>query len=1050
MSSMKNGNDTTTGRDYWRSLEEYSQTPEFAAAVKREFPNATPDMISENSRRDFLKVMGASLAFAGITGCKPAEGWPRWPEEKILPFTNRPEGRMPGNPVYYATAMELAGVGRGLLIKSFDGRPVKVEGNPLHPESQGTSDVLSQASILEMYDPDRMQSLMESQGSSGQYGRSWSEFSVAMEGRMARHRGGRGKGLAVLSEASSSPTLRRLRAQLQSELPESAWFEWEPIARDNERAGSRAAFGRPLRPQYRFDRAQVIASFDDDFLVSHPASVQYAFDFAEGRRMAPAGGGHGEQGGHGGDTRFNRLYAVEATLSPTGGMADHRLPVAPSEVESVLGELAAELLAAPGIDGSALGSVGARLGAFRQGNKHQAFVKQLAQDLLAHRGASLVVVGTRQPAAAHALAHAINAALGNVGHTVSFTEDPAGNDATHAVQIRELVERMKAGRVETLLILGGNPVFDAPADLDFGAALGQVDTSVHLTLYPNETTEAVRWRLPRTHYLESWGDARAWNGTVAIVQPLIRPLFDGRTPAEVVASVLQGGLPNGYDLVRETYQAAFGGPNGDGFEHTWKKALHDGVVADSALPAVNVAIDGGSLAAALGSFAPHEARAGADEIEVVLAQDACVFDGRFANNGWLQELPNTFTKLTWDNALLIGPRMAQEMGLADGDMVRLEAQGRSVEVPIWTTPGQAGKSGTLHLGYGRRVSGKVGTGVGFDAYPLRASENLHLAVAKISKAGGNYAFSATQDHFAIDEAGRKATQARLSSLIQEATLDEYLHGGHAEHGHHPPALPLWDPHEYNGHKWGLSIDLNACTGCNACVIACQSENNIPVVGKTEVSHGREMHWIRIDRYFRGDPDDPQVALQPVACQQCENAPCEQVCPVAATVHSHEGLNDMVYNRCIGTRYCANNCPYKVRRFNFFNFNGGMTAVEKMRPNPDVTMRARGVMEKCSFCVQRIQQVKIVAKNEKRPIADGEIRTACQQACPSQAIVFGDLNDPKSEVRRQEESDRTYALLDAELHTKPRLKYMKRLRNPAAGLTATHEGHGAAGDDAHHG
>ena len=1050
MSSMKQGTDKVTvtekitGRDYWRSLEEYAQTPEFEAMVHREFPSTSPDVISESSRRDFLKVMGASLALAGLTGCRPAEGWPRWPVEKILPFTNRPEGRMPGVPVYYATAMELSGVARGLLVKSVDGRPIKIEGNPVHPESQGASDVLSQSVILEMYDPDRMRELQEVERGSTAYARTWSEFSVAMEGRMAPHRSKRGGGFAILSEASSSPTLHRLREHMQTELPEAGWYEWEPVSRDNERAGAQIAFGRTVRTQYRFDRAQVVASFDEDFVVSHPISVRYAFDFAEGRRMAPTDGAHGAHDG----AHFNRLYAVEATLSPTGGVADHRLPVAPSEIESVLGELAAELFLGSGLSHPAADAIRGRLQAFRQGNRHQAFVRQLAQDLMAHRGTSLVAVGPRLSPGAHALGHAINAALGNTGQTVLLTEDPAEGSSTSVVQLRELVEQMRAGRIETLVILGGNPVFDAPADLDFAGALGQVGTSVHLTGHPNETTEASSWRLPRAHFLEAWGDARGWDGTISVAQPIIRPLYDGRSSIELVALLLQGGLPNGYDLVRETHRTAFAGLD---FEAGWRKVLHDGTVTGTAFAPEIVGIDAASLGSALASFAPRGTSSGPGEIEVVFAQDACVYDGRFANNGWLQELPNTFTKLTWDNALLLGPRAVRDLGLSDGDVVRLEANGRSIEVPVWTTPGQAQGSATLHLGYGRRISGKVGTGVGFDAYPVRTSDALHLASAKITKTGATYAFASTQDHFAIDEAGRKATEARLSSLIQEATFADYVSGhGDEDHGHHPPALPLWDPHVYDGHKWGLSIDLNACTGCNACVLACQSENNIPVVGKKEVSHGREMQWIRIDRYFRGDPDEPEVALQPVACQQCENAPCEQVCPVAATVHTHEGLNDMVYNRCIGTRYCANNCPYKVRRFNYFNFNGGMSSVEKMRANPDVTVRSRGVMEKCTFCVQRIQQVKIVSKNEKRPIADGEIRTACQQACPTRAIVFGDLNDPMAEVRKLQDGDRAYALLDPELHTKPRLKYLKRLRNPAAGLAAAHDGHGANADDGHHG
>ncbi len=1046
----------TTGRDYWRSLEEYAQTPEFQDMVHREFPSMAPDVVSDTSRREFLKIMGASLGMAGLTGCM-------WPQEKILPFAERPEGRMPGIPVFYATGMELSGVARGLLAKSFDGRPVKIEGNPQHPESQGSSDVVSQSVILEMYDPDRSRNVVEAQGAQT-FQRTWTEFAAAA-GKALNGQRGRGAGLAVLSETTSSPTMAALRAQWMQAFPESDWVEWEAVDRDNERAGSRAAFGSVLRPHYHFNRADVVASFDEDFLVSHPASVKYAFDFVEGRQAPGGHGGHGASGhdsghdshghaandGHGNDHAhggadmrkgsFNRLYAVEPCYSPTGGMADHRLPVAPSEVSTVLGELAAELFLGSGLTHPSLdGALRSRLQAFRQGGKHAAFVKQMAADLMAHRGASVIAVGARQPASAHALGHLINAALGNIGQTVHFAADPSGDRPSYMSALTGLAGKMKAGRVRTVLILGGNPVFDAPGDLGMADALSNVETRIHLSLHENETSMACNWRLPRAHFLEAWGDSRAWDGTITITQPLIRPLYDGRSATEVVSALLNGVETRGYDLLR----AQMGGS-----EERWRAALHDGLVAGSGFAMQTPSVGGAGLSAVLSNLSPREASASNGELEISFAPDPAIYDGRFANNGWLQELPDLLTKLTWGNALLLGVSTANAMGLSDGDVVALETDGRKIEVPIWTTPGQAPHSGHLYCGYGRTSAGQVGTEVGVDVYPLRGSSAWHQASGvKITKVGRTEELVSTQDHFAIDDAGQKATASRLGALVQEATVEEFSHGhGHDDHGHHPPALPLWDPHEYDGNRWALTIDLNSCTGCNACVVACQSENNIPVVGKAEVAMGREMHWIRVDRYFRGDPEDPALVLQPVSCQQCENAPCEQVCPVAATVHSSEGLNDMVYNRCIGTRYCANNCPYKVRRFNFFNYNGGMESVEKMRANPDVTMRARGVMEKCTFCTQRISQVKIQAKNERRPIEDGEIRTACEQACPTRAITFGNLNDPNSRVRKLQDDDRSYAMLDGHLHTKPRLKYMKKLRNPAAGLAGSSGDHG---HDGHHG
>jgi Fe-S-cluster-containing dehydrogenase component len=815
-------------------------------------------------------------------------------------------------------------------------------------------------------------------------------------------------------------------------------------------------FGRPMRLHPAFDQAEVILSLDHDFLVSDPVSVRYAFDWAQGRQIR--------------NDQMSRLYVAESLFSPTGGVADHRLAIPASEIPGFTAEVAAALLGA-GVTSPAL-DASASLRTAAQNGKNAAFAKQAAADLASHRGRCLVVAGPRQPAAVHVLALALNEALGNIGTTLQITNDPDPDRPTHAAAIRDLTASLGNGEIETLVILGGNPVYNAPADLAFADRMGRAGRTIHLTLHPNETSSRCSWVLPRAHYLECWGDARAHEGTISVAQPLIRPLYDGRSALEMVATLL-GDRHSGYELVRETHAQL--GAAGEGFERAWRDILHEGLIPATSLPAEAVAFDPSRAAEAIRALSP----AGSTDLEVVFAADPCTYDGRFANNGWLQELPDTVTKVTWDNIAQIAPSTAAQLDLATGDMIRIEKDGRAIEVPAWITPGHAPRSITLSMGYGRTVSGHVGTGVGFDVYPLRASTAPHVqSGVSVSKTGRSYVFATTQDHFPINSKGEEGVQTRLHQLVREASLAEVVgstagahgarsshgaeagheaagtHGAEAGHGaasvhgaEHPPVIPLWDEHQYEGNKWGMAIDLTACTGCNSCVVACQSENNIPVVGRDQVRRGREMHWIRIDRYFSGTPDDPQLVLQPVTCHHCENAPCEQVCPVAATTHSREGLNDMTYNRCIGTRYCSNNCPYKVRRFNFYAYNHELGMTERMVKNPDVTVRSRGVMEKCTFCIQRIAAVRITSKNEKRPIRDGEITPACAQACPTRAIVFGDLNDPNSRVRRMHDDSRAYGMLDFELYTKPRLHYLTRVRNPHPAL-ASSVGEGSG--EEHHG
>ncbi len=993
------------GGRYWRSLEDLNDSPAFRRFMEQEFPASALEAMGSATRRQFLKLMGASAVLAGFAGCGS-------PQEKILPYAHRPEDRTPGMPVRYATALELAGVATGLLVTSYDGRPIKVEGNPRHPGSLGATSAVTQTSVLELYDPDRSKSVIRRDGGETRAA-DWAAFDAVAAELSTRFRARRGEGLRVLSEASASPTLLDLRLRFHRLYPAARWAEYEPLSRDNERAGALLAFGKPFRTHLALERASVIVCLDADILFSHPDAVRHARMFAAGRRA--------ENG------KMSRLYVAESVFSLTGGMADHRFPMRSGEVIAFARDLAAALFE-EGLEIPVPVGIRSALAPASEGRQFS-FARAVARDLLRHRGETIVTAGSRQPAEVHALCHLLNEALGNLGRTVTMTPDADPERPAHVEAIRSLTHEMRSGRVEMLLILGGNPVFDAPVDLAFDEALRSVETSIHLSLYENETSRAATWHLPRAHPLESWGDVRAYDGTISIVQPLIAPLYDGRTSVELLASLVDAPSVKGHDLVRETFMSV---RDDEVTEAAWERALHDGVVAGSGFRTEVPRAQMDAITAAIGKTTMPRQEAG---LEIVFRQDAGLFDGRFANNGWLQELPDPMTKVTWDNPVLLSPADAAELGLLSRDLVVLEHDGRTLEAAVYVMPGQAQGSVTISVGYGRRAAGGIGDGVGFDAYQLRASARMGFARGlQIRPTGRRTALATTQDHFAIDRVGLAERGRRLGELYREADLETYrAHPEFAKHaGTHPPLASLWSEHTYEGHRWGMAIDLSACVGCGACVVACQAENNIPIVGKEQVDRGREMHWIRVDRYFSGEPDSPKVVHQPVACHHCENAPCEQVCPVAATVHDRDGLNVMVYNRCIGTRYCSNNCPYKVRRFNFFNYNGKKPETLKMVSNPDVTLRARGVMEKCTFCVQRISAVKIAAKNARRSIADGEITPACAQACPAGAIVFGDLNDPASQVSRLQAADRSYAML-AGLNIKPRTWYLAKLRNPSADL-----------------
>jgi molybdopterin-containing oxidoreductase family iron-sulfur binding subunit len=1022
--------DTETGSTYWRSLDELARTPEFQAAVQREFPGDEWDRLPPATRRQFLRVMGASLAMAGLTAC-------RWPKEEIVPFAHRPEGRTPGVPEHFATSMELGGAALGMVVTSFDGRPIKAEGNELHPDSLGALTAIAQADVLQLYDPDRSRRLLLREGGQ-QYVKSWADFEAAAAELFA----GDGSGVAVLASTSSSPTQVALRDRFLDAHPQADWYEYDPISRDNEREGTRLVFGRALRVHPKLDAAGVVACFDADPLFDHPSSLRMAREFAAARHPKSGVGA--------------RLYVAESSYSLTGVRADHRIAVPSGRVPMVLARVAHHLVAEHHIElpAAAAGYAGEKGKGISEAER--AFAEMLASDLANYQGGAAILVGRRQEPAVHALAAVLNQVLAANGTTISYTADPDPDRPTHMAAIGELTAAMDSGSIETLLIVGGNPAYDAPADLRFGELLAGVPTSIHLSLYDDETSKLCTWHLPRAHGLESWGDGRAWDGTLTLRQPLIAPLYDGRSTLEVLALTSGAEAKSGYDLVRENLGDEVRAADFEGF---WRRTLHDGVVEGSAWETIGPRLNPGRLAVAVDKLRAllDVAPPNLDRPEVVLVHDAKVWDGRYANNGWLQELPDALTKVTWDNAILISPATARELGIADGEVAVIEAGGTSVEAPTFVLPGQAHASMTLALGYGRTAAGQVGDGVGVNAYPLRTSASPHIvAGATIRGTGRRYRLATTQDHFAIDTLGFSERNRRVGALVREASLDSYLANPDVfhEHEHHPPLVSLWKDHEYEGEQWGMAIDLNTCIGCNACVVACQAENNIPVVGREQVLNQREMHWIRIDRYFKTDPgvspeelDGADVVFQPMTCVQCENAPCEQVCPVAATQHTTDGLNAMVYNRCVGTRYCSNNCPFKVRRFNFFNYHKDLADTTMMQFNPEVTVRARGVMEKCTFCTQRIESVRINARNDNRPIADGEIVPACAQTCPTQAITFGNLNDPESAVSALHEEKRSYATL-AELNIRPRTHYLGRLQNRADG--GGPGGHGAphGGDDSH--
>ncbi len=1011
-----------SGKNYWRSLQELADTDEFRMQLENEFPGGIDAPVSGMTRRRFLQVMSASIAMISLAGC-------RWPEEKILPYAKRPEGVDPGKTQKFATTMELGPIPQALLATSYDGRPIKIDGNPDFPLSQGATSAFAQASVLDLYDPSRSRGLVLRQN--GKTSKPpWEDFLVEAKNLK------RGmKKLAILTEVTSSPAAWYTMGRMANK--GARIYTWEPVCRVNEIMGAAKAFGKPAKSQLDLTKARVIVDFDANLLQDHPTALRNAREFAQGRRP---------ESGH-----MNRLYCYENTYSITGAQADHRFPTAATEVAAAVWALAAELVLGEGLPLPA--GAGFDRNDLKKWRHHPAATKHvgaLAKDLMAQRGHSLLLAGMRQPADVHAMVYSLNEALGNAGHSISYLpmEMPAFQD------LKQLVADLNNGSIETLVMIGGNPVFTAPVDLKFGEAMMKAKNRVHLSDSDNATSQKSTWHIPRAHYLESWGDAVAWDGTYMSVQPLIQPLFDGKTSGELLSALNSRKPGNSFDVTRASFsKLVVGSPrtpkNDPAFEKRWNRFIHDGYLALSGGPESGaLALIGAPLSAPASGHGLSK-----ENLEISYAVDQSVYDGRFANNAWLQELPDFMTKLTWDNAALVSPATANELGIKHGDLVEMQFHGAKREFAVYVLPGQAKYSVTVNLGYGRDDSGPVAKGAGFDAYQLRTWDHLDMAEGlKIIPTGKTYKLATTQDHHAIDAAGADEIQKRVPSLVRQGTLEDYEnHPEFVDHLglHHPPLVSLWKEHEYHGYKWGMAVDLNVCNGCNACIVGCQSENNVAVVGKDEVSRGREMSWLRMDRYFLGDMDDPECLQQPVGCVQCEMAPCEQVCPVAATMHTDEGLNAMVYNRCVGTRYCSNNCPYKVRRFNWFNNFEDLTDVERLVLNPDVTVRARGVMEKCSYCVQRIEGARVQARVEGRKIQDGDITPACAETCPVDAITFGDLNDPQSRVSKMREDSRSYDLLGY-LNIKPRTFYMARIRNPNPAIApASHAGEHGGGHEVDH-
>lgn len=988
-------------KTYWRSLNELAKNEEYKKFAEREFPEGASELRDGYTRRNFLQIMGASIALAGFAAC-------RKPVKKIVPHTRMPEYMVPGRALFYATSAPTGAYLTGLLVETNEGRPTKIEGNPDHPSSKGGTNIHHQASVLDMYDPDRSRGIRHNGESS-----SWQAFLDAANAALTPS-----SRIAFISEPNSSATLNRIKRQALQKYPNAQWVTYAPFGEENQLLGNQITFGRKLRTLPDIAQAKIIISFDADFMGTEADSVRNIRAFADGRRMSSSA------------DDINRLYVVESNYSLTGSNADHRLRIKTSQIKPLLRALAAEL-------SDSFGSLSAFRGYSNALSNHE-WIGILADEIRQNQGSTLLMAGTDHDPETHALVAAINDAAGNTSRTVSYAALPFSEEANQHDAFTDLVAQMNQGQIDGVVMLGTNPVFTAPADLNFSEALRKVPFSVHLANHVDETSRASVWHINRAHYLEYWGDGYDYTGVPSVIQPMIQPLFDGKSEIEVLGAIVSGETIDAVEEIKTTWRPMLG----SGFETKWQTLLHDGLLPGAAFQSASVRLQ----ATGLQSLVQQASDSSADGIELVIKPDPRILDGSLANNGWLQELPDPMTKITWDNVALLSPTTAENLGIStrrfgqtEVDMLTIAANGETLTIAAWVVPGHTDENITIYAGYGRNGIGRVADNVGQNAYTLRTSAHpLYTSNVNVSVASGSYDIACVQDHHSME--GRP--------LVREASLAEYREDprfaadmvyvpGKKGGAEHPVTLFEAQTFPERQPQWGMAIDLATCIGCGVCTIACQSENNIPVIGKEEVRRGREMHWMRTDRYFSGDErGDAKVVHQPLTCMHCELAPCEQVCPVAATTHSDDGLNQMTYNRCIGTRYCANNCPFKVRRFNFFNYTseylttGDDPEVIQMAMNPDVSIRFRGVMEKCTYCVQRISRGKIDTKletgNSIKP-ADGTVKTACQQACPANAITFGDLTDEQSVISVTKRNERNYVLLE-ELGIRPRTSYLAKIRN----------------------
>jgi Fe-S-cluster-containing dehydrogenase component len=1031
-------------KKFWKEVERLADTEPYKRFLRNAFRREGEEPRGGISRRDWFKLLGASAGLAGLAACT------KMPLERIVPYVNPPEEFKPGNPLFFATSMPWGGVAQGVLAWSFMGRPTKIEGNVDHPGSMGRASVFMQGSILDLYDPDRSQVVVHE----GMVA-AWGDFLDVASQLRATHLRNKGAGLRFLTGTVTSPSLGDQMNDLLKQFPQAQWHQYEAVSRDNVREGARMAFGEYVETVYRFDQADVVVSLDSDVLFAVPGGVRYAWDFANKRRV------------NGPESPMNRLYAVEAVPTITGSQADHRLRLRASQVEPFARALAGAL----GVDVGGSGNQSAE-------GVPADWIPALAKDLKQHQGSSVIVAGDSQPPAIHALAHAMNAALGNVGKTLVYTASIEVNPINQTESLRQLVFDMEGGRVETLVILGGNPAYAAPADIPFAEHLTNVKERIYWGLFDDETAVLCNWQVPATHYLESWGDLRAYDGTVSTVQPLIAPLYDGKSAHEVLTLFQGQAGRSAHTIVHDYWRSQEPKLSDQDFEVQWETWLEKGVIAGTALPPKKVALKKNLSLPATG------ANPESSGLEIVFMPDPTIWDGAFCNNGWLQECPKPFNKLTWDNVVMVSPAtaerlrktmtsvqapsgpagaMAGESGALvpgegtrlntlpwwnlgpdehlENELVEINYRGRKVLGALFMMPGQADDCIGVTLGYGRSRAGRFGSDRGFNANAVRTADAPWFGSGvQLKRTGKNYPLAVTQFHYPVEKGGQEVSEEAVAAfrrdLVRVANLDEFRQN--PNFAMDPPEMTtdaqslypvLPSPYDFKkSPQWGMTVDLTACIGCNACVVACQAENNISVVGKDQTARGRYMHWIRVDTYYRGDLEHPEIYNEVLPCMQCENAPCEYVCPVGATVTGPEGINQQIYNRCVGTRYCSNNCPWKVRRFNFYRYADWTTPSFYAVQNPTVTVRSRGVMEKCTYCIQRIRYHEIKAEEAGRKLRDGEILTACQQTCPTNAIVFGDILDPNSQVSKLKAQSRNYGLLE-ELNTRPRTTYLAKVWNP---------------------